>query len=362
MTELDVGKTTLTDLAGTVQDLAVDAYTPDTAGDQKETTYINPNYHKQLGYFKGIPEVNRAITALSTWTAGKGFTTDNATQAILDNINGWGEENFAQIMMNMQNLKKIAGDAFAEIIRNEAGILINLKILGGDSIRTVANKQGIILRYEQVTRTGNTETVRIISTEKMLHMCNERLADEIHGTSIIDIVEWVILARKEAMADWKRISHRSTIRVLYIDADDTSKLTKVKNEYADAINQGELMIIPAKKGEAEFAELTLPPIDAFMRWIQYLETVFYQIIGVPRVIATSENFTESGAKVGFLTFEPVYTKEQMLMEGDLWNQLAIRIKFRRPPSLGGDLNRDEDKDTGQLGFQPNDTKATINTE
>ncbi len=248
--------------------------------------------------------------------------------------------------------------AYAEIIRNpDTGALLNLKVLGGDVMKIVVNAQGIIKRYEQITRTGTVEAVKKFRPEEILHLTNDRVADEIHGTSLADIIKWVVTAKREAMTDWKRISHLSSIRVMYIDADDTSKLTHVKKEYADAIEKGELMLIPAKKGEAEFQDLIVPPIDAFMRWIQYLDSLFYQVVGVPRVIATSEGFTESGGKVGFLTFEPVYTKEQTLLEGDLWNQLAIKVKFNRPPSLGGDLNRDEAKDGAPI--QPNDTQAGV---
>jgi len=356
--EFDIEQTTQTALKGGVPDYSVSSYSPDVVGDQADTLYMNTRYFIQLGYFKGIPEVWRCINALSTWTCGKGYTTDNATQVILDNITGWGNETFGEIMINMQNSKKANGDSYAEIIRNEeTGTLINIKVLGGDSIRHVVGKDGIIKRYEQITRIGKKVKVRRLEPQQVLHFCNDRIADEIHGTSLIDIVEWIIVAKQEAMADWKRISHRSTIRVLYIEADNIAKIAKVRSQYAEGIKNGEVLILPCKKGEAEFQDLSLPPIDAFIRWLQYLDSTFYQVIGVPKIIATSENFTESGGKVGFLTFEPTYTREQMLMEGDLWSQLAIKIKFNRPPSLGGDLNRDEAKDTGQMGLQPNDTQV-----
>jgi len=79
-------------------------------------------------------------------------------------------------------------------------------------------------------------------------------------------------------------------------------------------------------------------------------------------MATSEGFTEAGGKVGFLTFEPIYTNEQTLLEADLRAQLAIEIKFNRPPSLSGVVSEDEEKNTGQLGIQPKDSEATITRE
>ena len=347
--------TTRSDLESIRTDYSVDTKTIDEAGAQKEKEYMNEKWTQQLGYWSSVPELNRAITALAIWTAGKGYTTDTATEVLLENITGWGEDTFTSIMINMIKIKKFGRDSYCEVIRNpDTGTLINLKPLNTGKMKHIVNIQGIIERYEYQQANGKFKPYKI---EQILHLCNDRIANEIHGTSIADIVEWVILARNEAMRDWKRISHRSSIRVMYVDAEDTTKLKHVKDEYANAIEKGELMLIPAKKGEAEFGELTLPPIDAFLKWIQYLENFFYQAVGVPRVIATSEDYTESGSKVGFLTFEPIYTNEQTQLEADLWNQLAIKVKFNRPPSLGGNLQRDEAKDTGQIGFQPNDTEA-----
>lgn len=361
MTEFDLNQTTAMDLS-TVTDFQIDSYTPDTVGDQKETAWINKDYHKQLGVLKNVPHFHRAVTALTTWATGQGFTTDTATQAMLENITGWGNESFDEIIMGLQTLKKVNGDAYAEIIRNDKGTLINLKKLGGDSIRTVVGEDGLIIRYEQITRIGNEskgikEQVRIIPTEKMFHITNDRIADEIHGVSAADLVEWVVTALRQAETDWKRLSHLSSIRVLYIDTDDTTKLAQVNTQYATGLKNGSVIIIPAKKGEAEFQDLVLPPIDAFLRWIDYLVGQFYQIVGVPRVIATSEGFTESSSKMGVFSFNPTYEKESRLMEADLWSQVAIRVKFNRPPDLNSNLNRDEAKDTGQLTQQPNDTQA-----
>ncbi len=363
MAEFDLNQTRAMDLSS-VTDFKIDDYTPDVVGDQKETIWVNDNYHKQLGVFKNVPHYHRASTALTTWATGQGYTTDNATQAILDNIRGWGNESFDEIIMGLQTLKKVNGDAYAEIIRNDSGTLINLKKLGGDTIRTIVGADGLIIRYEQIIRRGDAskgtkDEFREIPIEKMFHITNDRIADEIHGVSTADLVEWVVTALREAETDWKRVAHLSSIRVLYIDTDDNDKLAQVNKQYATGLKNGSVIIIPAKKGEAEFQDLVLPPIDAFIRYTDYLVSQFYQIVGTPRVIATSEGFTESSSKMGIFSFNPTYEKESRLMEADLWSQVAIRVKFNRPPDLNTNLNRDEAKDTGQLGIQPND--ANIET-
>jgi hypothetical protein len=359
MATLDVSKLTQTDMTSGVEDYSVDTMQLDSVGDQKETFWQNNDWSQNLGYYLKIPELKKPIDALAFWTVGKGFTTDTRTQAILDNITGWGEDTIENILWNMIVQKKVNGDAYAEIIRNDDGTLINLKPLNPGDIRIVVDGKGIIKRYEQLSKADGRNTMRKFKPQDMFHISNDRLGDSIHGIAVVEACEWIIKARNEAMNDWKRISHRSTIRVMYIAADNTTKLNTVKAEYATAINKGELMIIPAKKGEAEFQDLTLPPAAAFLEWIRYLENVFYQAVGVPRIIVTSEGFTEAGGKIGYLTFEPVYTWEQTQLEADLWNQLAIRVKFNRPPSLGGALQTEEQKNQGQQNIQPNDTQAGV---
>ncbi len=199
-----------------------------------------------------------------------------------------------------------------------------------------------------------------IKTEDMFHLINDRIADEVHGTATTDTCKWVIDARHEALTDERKIKHRElALGVLMIDEDNKVKRDEIKKEYAQAIKNGEVLVLP--KDVAELKDSGVNPKDR-LAWIQYLENFLYQAVEVPRVIATSENYTEAASKVGYLTFEPVYTNEQTLLEADMWNQLAIKIKFKRPASLGGTIQEDEEKNTGQLGFQPKDTEATMEKE
>lgn len=353
----DLRETTRTDLTTTVEDYSVATQNLDSPQDQDDNFWTNPNFAKNLGYYKTIPELKKAIDNIAIWSVGKGY--DDSQNAVpLSTINGWGEDSFQSIMQNMITMKKISGDAFAEIVRNDKGTLINLKPLNPGNIRIVVGKNGIIKRYDQLNKLGKVNAS--FKPEEIFHISNDRVGDEIHGVSVVDACLWVINARHEAMTDWRRILHRSTIRVMYIDSDDTTKLTQVKTQYADAINKGEVMVVPAKRGGeggVEFEDLVCPPVSNFLEWIRYLEGFFYQAVGIPRVIATSENFTESNGKVGFLTFEPIYTNEQSNMENDLFNQLGIKITFNRPPSLSGIVAQSEKANTGQTGFQPSEMQV-----
>ena len=361
MAEFDIKQAITTDLTGSVDNYSVDTQTTDAAGEQKETIYDNEKASQYLGYYKRIPELKKAIDALAMWTSGKGWSTDSGNTAILENMDGWGEDTFESICNNLIICKKVYGDAFAEIIRNpKTGTLINLKVLDPANVRIIANRKGRIKRYELRSKTGTQGTVlKKFQPHEILHLCNNRIADEIHGISEIEAVEWVILARNEAMADWKKVLHRNVVpvRIIEVDEDDTTKLAHLKTQYQDAINKGEVIILP--KGTAELKE-TSPVLQDPISWIRYLENFFYQALGIPKVVlGGSEEFTEASAKIGYLTFEQVYSKEQRELTADLWNQLAIRVTFNKPASLKSEMLSSEEKNTEQVGFQPNDTIAGV---
>ena len=352
MAEVDIAQATTTDLAGNVENFSVDSKTPDMA-ENKETYWDYTDAAENLGYYKSIPELRSAINALAIWTAGKGYTTDRRTQVILENITGWGEDSFSSICQNMIIQKKIFGDAFAEIIRNDKGELINLKPLYTGDMRVVVDENGLITRYEQRTKNGYKK----LQPYQVLHLVNDRVANEIHGTSVIESCKWIIDARNEAMRDRRTIMHRMiALGILEVDTDDPVKISEATKQYQNAVKNGEVLVLP--KGVAELKSNPVS-IEDHLPWIRYLEGFFYQAVGVPRVIASSQEYTEAASKVGYLTFEPIYTNEQTLLEQDLWSQCAIRVKFNRPPSLGGFMQESEAKNTGQTGFQPNDVQAKI---
>jgi len=353
----DITQTQTTTLNTSVQNFSLNNQNTDGASGE-ETFWYNDKWTQRYAYYMNIPELKNAIKGYATWITGKGFETDPRTETILEHIKGWGEDNFLAIIWNLLVTKKINGDAYAEIIRDEkTNLLINLKPLDPAKMCHVVNSKGVLkkYKYQQADKTYIT-----FEPDKILHLVNDRIADNIHGDSVIDAIKWAIDARNEAMQDWRRISHRATIRILYIEEDDTSKLTNMKRDYADAINKGELLILPVKAGDAQFQDLTLPPYQAFLDWIRYLENFFYQAIGVPKVVlgGTQEN-TEASAKVAYTAYEQFYTKEVVDLEADLWNQLLIKIKFNNPASFVADMANSEAKNTGQLGFQANDTQMGV---
>ena len=354
MAELNASATSIT--TSTVADFTVETKALDTTNATDETYWYFSEATKNFGYYKTIPELKSAIDALCIWAVGKGWETeDKILKATLEHIIGWGEDTVDSVFWNILVTKKIVGDAFAEIIEKN-NILINLKPISPERVRVVVENSGMIKRYD----IWNGSKWKEMDKSKILHLCNDRIGDEIHGNSVIDACKWIIDARNEALKDERLIRHRElAMGILEIDTDNTTKRNAIMKQYADAVKNGEVLVLP--KGTAELKNNPVTPQNR-LEWIRYLENFFYQTVRVPRIIATNEGATEAGGKVGYLTFEPIYTKEQTDLEGDLWNQMAIKIKFNRPASLGGTVQQDEAKNTGQLGIQPNDVAATITPE
>lgn len=364
-TDLNLDNAVTTSMDTAVDDYSVDRETTDAA-QTNEYKWVNSDWSKQYGYYKNIPELQKAINVLASWSVSKGYESDARTKVILEHITGWGEDTFESLIWNMLVTKKIGGDSFAEVIRDEkTGILINLKPLDPSTIGIVTNKKGKIIRYEQLSKVGKKTMVdHKFEPKQILHLCNERIADNIHGTSVIDACEWTILARNEVMADWKRVLHRNVVpfRILEVDTEDATKLAKVKADYQEVINKGEVAVVP--KGNIEVKDSTANLQDP-LSWIRYLEDFFYHTVGVPKVmLGGSSDFTESSAKISFLTFSQTYEKEQKELEKDIWNQLFLRITFVKPASLQHEMLSDTQKDgkMQQTGFQPNDVPTQEGVE
>ena len=161
MSELKIDSSAIGDNTSTFQDFSVDPQTLDSAQDQKDTEYINQRWGQQLGYYKSIPELKAAIDTKARWIVGKGFKSHEITEIALSAIKGFGKDVFNSILENQVRVKEIGGDSFAEIIRDEEGNLINLKPISPGSIKTIANRAGIISRYEQIDRPSKSFPRRI---------------------------------------------------------------------------------------------------------------------------------------------------------------------------------------------------------
>ena len=324
---------------GTTQyvDWSVAPQDTDGVTGEKEFEWTNSCWSQWLGYYKSIPELQTAVDAKANWTIGAGFTADEVTTMLLMSFKGHGKDSFNSIVGNMVRTYTIAGDSFAEIIRDDDGVLVNLKPLDPGSITIVYNSKGRIVRYEQKSKIKGA--TRKWMPEEMLHLSRKRIADEIHGISIIPAVESIILMRNEAMNDWKRVLHRNIdpLWIFHLDTDDTTKVAAFKAKMDAARGAGENMYIPK---DAVVPELVTTSPNASLNpltWIQQLNDYFFQTVNVPQIIVgNAKEFTDASGKIVYLSYEQSVKGEQLYVEEQLLAQLNIEIQLTFPASLQND--------------------------
>ncbi len=340
-------------------DFEVGALNTEGATGQDETEFMNDKWSLWFGYYKTIPELTSVIDAKATWTVGKGFQADEITTMLLDTIKGWGADTFNTIIENMIRTYNIGGDAFCEIIRDDDGKLINLKPLDPGSIKTVVNRQGIIKRYEQVNKI-NKKQKKIFQPEDIFHLARNRVADEIHGQSIIERLTEIILMKNQAMADNKIITHRFAYPqwIFHLDTDNVAEIAKFKATKDKANAKGENMYVPKDVVVPELVAVAPNATLNLLPWIDNLDAKFYEAAQVPKIIVGgSGGFTEAAVKIAYLAFEQTIREEQLFVEEEVLAQLNIVIELEFPASLENELISDNNKDVTNGAAQPNETTA-----
>jgi len=358
MPDTDIANVDISNLEGTEDLYAPQVETTDGAEDV-ETYYDNTDWSKWFGFYKAIPELAAAIDAKATWTIGKGFQSNEITQIVLDEIKGWGKDTFNTILENCVRTYHIGGDSYCEIIRDKKGRLVNLKPLDPELIRIVANKKGVIIRYEQLNKPKGMVNARF-EPEDIFHLARNRVADEIHGVSMVKAVEDIILMRNEAMADYKKLLHRNVypVRIWHLDTDDTTKIAAFKAKADRAYTQGENIYVPMGTVETELSAVPTNSMLNPLPWIQQLNQYFFQATGVPQIIVGgSQEITEASAKIAYLAFEQTIEEEQLFLEEQVLIQLDLEIELEFPASLQNELLSDSSKSETQQANTPEDTSV-----
>lgn len=358
MPETRIDSASASDLSNAITDYSVDKVNTDAAGDQKEFEWVNDKWSQYLAYYKKIPEVTAVIDAKSRWTIGKGFESDPETTFILDQLRGIGKEDFNTILENLIRNMHIGGDGFAEIIRDDDGEIINLKPLDPEVIRIVTNRAGIILRYEQISKVKTPD--KKIATEKILHLMRNRVADEVHGTSMLAAMEWIILAKNEIQEVQKTLMRRyvKPVMIYHLATDDPTEIAAFKAKM-DKINEdGENLYIPKDVVVPEVLAVAPNATLNVLPWLEWLNTKFYQVSGVPQIVlGGSGEFTEASAKIAYLAYEQTINEDQLYIEQQIGMQMGVTITLTFPATLENELLSDTKKDAESGASQPNDTIA-----
>jgi len=253
-------------------------------------------------------------------------------------------------MENQERVAHIGGDSYAEII-TEDDLLMNLKPLDPGTIKTVANGKGLIIGYEQVEKVEDKyKTIHKFTPEKIFHLIRNRGADEIHGDSIITAVEPIILSIEEAMDDWRIVLHRNVVplRVLEVDEDDPAKLSILKTQYATAIKNKEVLLLP--KGTVEIKDNGIAPNATLnpLPWIEMLTQHFHQATCVPDIVGGGGtiSLTDASSKIKYLAFEQTIREEQHYLEEQILAQLGLQVTFEMPALLEGDAMSGKPNEAG----------------
>ena len=366
---MNVASSVASDLTNAVTDYSVATTQTDAAGDQKEYRYCNTNWPQQLGYYTTIPELRAAIDVKATWCIGKGIDpelTDEPTQMLLETIKGIGNESINTILENMIRTMYIGGDSYAEIIRDDDDVIINIKTLDPSVMTIVGNAAGRITKYEQTSKIKGKKPVKF-DPDKIFHLSRNRVADNIHGTSVIDAVEQIILMRNEAMTDYKQVMHRFVKPrwIIKLDSDDPTIIAAEKAKWDEANEKGENMYIPM--GSVEVEQMAISPNATLnpQQWIDSLNDYFYEVVGTPKIImGNSKNFTEASSKIVYLAFEQSVKEDQLYVTEQLRGQMNLIVAFVFPASLENEVlaakpSQEDEKQGAMTASEPNDTTAEM---
>ncbi len=367
MPENRIASTSASDLTNAMTDFSVDSQSTDGATDQKETrwnhTQEDVTWTDALGYYKDkkTPEITAVIDAGANWTWGKGFDADPETSVILEHAIGMGFDTFNSFGENGERTLSLGGNFYAEIILDDDGELINLKPLDPEVITHIANKEGIIIKFEQTSKIKGNKP-RTIFPENMFYLPRNRIADEIHGRGIAGKLKLIIDMKNEAMADQRKAMHWNVIPrwKFKLKTDDPTEIAAYKAKQDAATGKGENIYEPFDVSEGELisvpANATLNP----MAWIQYLDDLFYQVGGVPKIIiGGTGGFTEQAVTITYLAFQQNIEKRQLYWEEQIFEQLGLHIKLRKPASVQNNLLSDEQKD-GAMNIDASETTAGEN--
>lgn len=363
MGDMNLASATSSDMENRVDNWAIEAKQVDSAYDQPETEWINPNWNTYWGYFNEIPELKNAILMKAAWIVGKGYTVEDLQkEVILDNIKGWGKDSFRDILFNLEVIRRIGGDAFAEIIRDkDTGFLENLKPIDPGTIKIIIDRDGMIKRYEQITKTN--KTLHKFQPEDILHLTNNRLADQIHGISDIVAIEKIIKANAESFEDMQKIMHRQARPMIMfkLGTDNQAKIDAFVAKMDKAVNKGENIYVPNDKDSVDYEVVQVNISQLLLSWRDDLRNSFYRTVGLPQIVpGGGGQSTESESKVIYLAFEQLVEHDQKYWEEQLWQQLGIKINLIHPASIEPAMQTDERKDAMQgLEIQPSDFQAGV---
>ncbi|KKM18667.1 hypothetical protein LCGC14_1663370 [marine sediment metagenome] len=304
-----------------------------------------------------------------------GWTADDQATTILNGITGWGKDSLDDINLNMDVMSGIAGGSYAEIVRNKkTGTLINLKPLNPGNMTNVINQQGMLTGFEQMApiRKGGViqnvmnvlfkrKVIQTFKPEEIFHLPNNRLGDEVHGRSDIEVLEKSITADNQSFDNMSKIQNfQAKPFILFkMKTDNEADIAAFKTKITAMRKTGDDMFIPDDENVLSWEVVTVNPSSILMEWRADIRSEIYRTIGLPQIIpGQSGGGTESDSKVIAKAYELMVKQKQLRYETQFFNQIGLKITLNTPSLMDDLLAKDEAKDgNGAFNVQPNEMQT-----
>jgi len=313
--------------------------------DTSDTDFNNyiPDWTKWHGIYRSIPEARSTIDVWCNWIVNTKITMDDKTRKITDRIKGNGKDTFRIIIKNQKRVSKICGDSFAEIIRDKANRLINLKPLNPGTIRIEADKYGIIKHFQQIIDKNNPKNnPEPWMPEDIFHVPNDRIADEIHGIPELEKTYNIMKWKHQSMGDLGTMFHRYIYPILeiYAATDDPTELNAIETTYNKSVKNMESRIIP--KGAIEKVErVSIPQYSTLdpLPWQQFLRSYWTETSNVPDIIrGKSDEVSLAAGKLNVYSYIEKIKMEQLEYSEMIKSQLGLVITFEEPKEIEPESN------------------------
>ncbi len=361
MAENDIASAVASNLTNTIKDFSVDSAITDGASESGNEHWHDDKWGIYLGYYtdEKTPTITAIIDTHCRWVTGNGYEADEQTTMLLDTIKGNGFDTFNSILEDTDRVMQVGGNFYAEIIRDDDDVLINLKPLDPEVMEHIISPAGIIIGFNQISKIKGKKP-KFFPVEKIFYVPRNRIADETHGRGIIEKLKLILDMKNEVMADQRKAMHWNLIPrwKFKLKTDIPAEIATYKATQDAATGKGENIYEPMDVSESEL--ISVPPNATLnpMAWINYLDNLIYQIGGVPKiVVGGSSEFTEKASSIVYLAFEQNVKEHQLLIEEQVLSQLNLVIKLNFPVSLENELLSDEKKDPEPTTVQPNETTA-----
>ena len=328
------------------------SYAPTQSGQTSQSEYQNTEFATQLGTYLEVSELGGMIDRKANYVVGKGFKAKKAIKELMKRWKGNGLDSANLIFYNAVKTYTLGGDFFAEIVRNKRNKITNLKPLNPSTVKVKANTKGIITSYEVFPvltkpQDGSNAAIKV-DVKDMFHLAYNRIADQIHGQSVIKKLMPIIEMRRESMQDIRVVFHRyvKPLLISSVDTDDATEIAKYKAKLDKAMAKGENLVVP--KGTVDNIErISIPQFSTLdpLPWLQLLQNEFIKAEGVPAIVmAVGAESTEAESKILYLAWQQLVEFNQMFLEEQIYNQLGLEVEFEFPASIAPELIKDEKKD------------------